>query len=82
MVAPEPTVAPRSTTVRSSVQSASPTGVPSACVARGNRSFTNTTLWPTFTLPFRRRLSRFDLTEYDVQPAARESIAVSVEVSA
>lgn len=37
----------------------------------------NTTLWPTFTLPFRRRLSRFDLSEYDVQPAARETVAVS-----
>ncbi len=36
----------------------------------------NTTLWPTFTLPFRRRLSRFDLSEYDVQPAARQSVTV------
>ena len=38
----------------------------------------NTTLWPTFTLPFRRRLSRFDLSEYDVQPAAREAVAAGL----
>ena len=31
----------------------------------------NTTLWPTFTLPFRRRLSRFDVAQYDTRPALR-----------
>ena len=31
----------------------------------------NTTLWPTFTLPYRRRLSRFDVSEYDTRPAAQ-----------
>lgn len=29
----------------------------------------NTTLWPTFTLPFRRRLARFDVAAYDTRPA-------------
>jgi cation diffusion facilitator CzcD-associated flavoprotein CzcO len=31
----------------------------------------NTTLWPTFTLPFRRRLARFDITAYDTRPATQ-----------
>ena len=31
----------------------------------------NTTLWPTFTLPFRRRLSRFDVAQYDTRPVAQ-----------
>ena len=34
----------------------------------------NTTLWPTFTLPYRRRLSRFDLDEYDTR-AARQVVS-------
>ena len=29
----------------------------------------NTTLWPTFTLPYRRLLSRFDVEAYDTRPA-------------
>ncbi|MCW2681259.1 MAG: hapE 1, partial [Frankiales bacterium] len=33
----------------------------------------NTTLWPTFTLPYRRTLSRFDLAQYETQPA-RETV--------
>ena len=30
----------------------------------------NTTLWPTFTLPYRRRLARFPLEQYDTRAAA------------
>ena len=28
----------------------------------------NTTLWPTFTLPYRRRLAHFDVREYETRP--------------
>jgi cation diffusion facilitator CzcD-associated flavoprotein CzcO len=31
----------------------------------------NTTLWPTFTLPYRRRLSRFDLAGYQTRTATQ-----------
>jgi cation diffusion facilitator CzcD-associated flavoprotein CzcO len=34
----------------------------------------NTTLWPTFTLPYRRRLSSFDLGEYDTR-VARQAVS-------
>jgi cyclohexanone monooxygenase len=35
----------------------------------------NTTLWPTFTLPYRRTLSRFDVTQYETTPVRVRSAA-------
>ncbi len=35
----------------------------------------NTTLWPTFTLPYRRTLSSFDLDQYESRPAERLAVA-------
>ena len=35
----------------------------------------NTTLWPTFTLPYRRELARFDVRAYETRPAAERVAA-------
>ncbi len=40
-----------------------------------DRNGRNTTLWPTFTLPYRRTLSRFGVTLYDTTPARVRSAA-------
>ena len=35
----------------------------------------NTTLWPTFTLPYRRRLAEVDLDLYETRPRTRQEVA-------
>ncbi|MCW2613450.1 MAG: FAD-dependent pyridine nucleotide-disulfide oxidoreductase [Frankiales bacterium] len=40
-----------------------------------DRSGRNTTLWPTFTLPYRRTLASFDLEQYDTTPLRTEVAA-------